>query len=356
MKAAIVRQAGGKVEVVDIDVGEPGPGEVHVRIGATGVCHSDLSFQNGTLPGLLPAILGHEGAGVITKAGAGVKTVKPGDHVILNWVPSCGDCFFCLRDQHQLCAQPQGAAEPRLFFDGQPIAGIAGMGTFAEEMVVSERAVVHIPDDVPMDIAALIGCGVMTGAGAALNTAKVEPGSTVVVIGCGGVGINAIQGAKVCGAATIVAVDKFPSKLELARRFGATHGVSPEGLGELSQQLTGGYGFDYAFEVIGLSATIRQAWDATRRGGTTVVVGAGRLDDMVSISAFELFFSEKTLVGSVYGSANVRRDFPRLIALWRGGQLDLEGLVSKHIELGQVQEAFDAMQRGEGIRQVVTFN
>lgn len=355
MKAAIVRQVGAPVEIVDVDVSDPGPGEVRVQMHATGVCHSDLSFQNGTLPGVLPAILGHEGAGVVTKAGAGVTSVKPGDHVILNWVPSCGSCYFCVRGEYQLCMQPRGAAEPRLFLDGQPIPGVAGMGTFAEEMVVSENAVVAIPDDVPMDIAALIGCGVMTGAGAALNTARVLPGSTVVVIGCGGVGVNVIQGARVCGAATIVAVDRFPQKLEMAKRFGATHGVAPEGLGELSHQLTGGIGFDYAFEVIGLSSTIRQAWDATRRGGTTVVVGAGRFDDVVGISAFELFFSEKTLVGSVYGSANVRRDFPRLIALWKSGQLDLQGLVSKHIALGAVQDAFQAMERGEVIRQVVTF-
>ncbi|HWO93916.1 MAG TPA: Zn-dependent alcohol dehydrogenase [Dehalococcoidia bacterium] len=355
MKAAIVRQVGAKVEVVDVDVRDPGPGEVRLRIAATGVCHSDLSFQNGTLPGMLPAILGHEGAGVVTHTGPGVTSVKPGDHVILNWVPSCGACYFCNRGQFQLCGSPRGASEPKLFLDGVPIPGVAGMGTFAEEMVVSENAVVPIPDDVPMDVAALIGCGVMTGAGAALNTAQVEPGSSVVVIGCGGVGINTIQGAKVCGAATILAVDRYENKREMAKRFGATHAAAPEELPQAMQDLTAGRGFDYGFEVIGLAATIRQAWDATRRGGKTIVVGAGRFDDMLQLSAFELFFMEKQLVGSVYGSANVRRDFPRLIALWRSGKLDLEGLVTRHVQLGQVQEAFEAMERGEVIRQVVTF-
>ena len=355
MKAAVVPQVGAKCEVREVRLRETQAGEVRVRIAATGVCHSDLSFQNGTIPSPMPCILGHEGAGIVEEVGPNVTTVKPGDHVIINWLPACGVCYFCVRGESQLCPAGRGEAGPRHFLGEEPVTPVAGMGTFAEEVLVGENAVVPIPADVPLEIGALIGCGVTTGVGAAMNTARVVPGSSVAVIGCGGVGINIIQGARLCGAATIVAVDKVPAKLEAARKFGATYGVTPEDLPARARELTGGVGFDYAFEAIGLPATIRAAWDVTRRGGTTVVVGVGRVDEQVSFSPMELFVSEKKLLGCVYGSANVRRDFPRLIELWRTGRLDLEGLISRRLRLDQVNEAFDAMARGEVIRQVITF-
>jgi S-(hydroxymethyl)glutathione dehydrogenase/alcohol dehydrogenase len=238
---------------------------------------------------------------------------------------------------------------------GSPLFGYAGTGTFAEETVVAQEAAIPIDPEVPFDVASLIGCGVMTGVGAALNTAKVRPGSSVVVFGCGGVGISVIQGARIAGATEIVAVDLLPEKAELAQRFGATHGVTAQQLPGVSQEITDGEGFDYAFEVVGRPETIRQAWDNTRRGGTTVVVGAGRMDALVTFSAFELFYPEKKLLGCWYGSADVRTDFHRLLNFWRHGKLDLEGMITRRIDLSEVNEAFEACKRGEVIRSVIEF-
>ena len=231
---------------------------------------------------------------------------------------------------------------------------MAGTGTFAESLTVPQQAAIKIDDDVPFDIASLIGCGVTTGVGAVLNTAKVTPGSSVVVFGCGGVGISAIQGARIAGAGTIVAVDLVADKLERAKGFGATHAVQPDELEALSTELTGD-GFDFAFEAIGLPATMRASYDAIRRGGTACIVGVGKLDEFVQFSAFELFFSEKNLVGSYYGSADVRTDFHKLLGYWKDGSLDLDGMISRRIELDEINDAFAAMQRGEVIRQVISF-
>jgi S-(hydroxymethyl)glutathione dehydrogenase/alcohol dehydrogenase len=244
-------------------------------------------------------------------------------------------------------------ARPQFRLDGAPVFGLSGVGGFAEETVMSRRGVVKIDDDVPYDVAALIGCGVMTGVGAVLKTAKVKPGSTVVVIGCGGVGLSVIQGARIAGARAIVAVDTMQAKHEVALRFGATHATLPAGLADVAGAATDGDGFDYAFEAVGLPQTIRSAWSAARRGGMVIVVGAGRMDDMVEFSAFELMFDAKTLVGSLYGSANPKLDYPRLLELWRGGQLDLDGLISHRIRLEDVDEALGALGRGDVIRQVV---
>jgi S-(hydroxymethyl)glutathione dehydrogenase/alcohol dehydrogenase len=232
---------------------------------------------------------------------------------------------------------------------------MAGAGTFAEEMIIPHQGVVKIDADIPMEIGSLIGCGVMTGVGAAINTAKVTPGSAVVVFGCGGVGISCIQGAKVAGASVIVAVDLNDQKLEDAKRFGATHSCKPEELDSLKASLTGGDGFDYAFEAIGLPSTMRASYDAIRRGGTACIVGVGKLDEFVSFSAFELFFSEKNLVGSYYGSADVRTDFHKLLGFWKEGKLDLDGMITRRIKLDEINDAFAAMQRGEVIRQVISF-
>ncbi len=358
MRAAILPGLNERLEVRDdVQVVGPGPGEVHVRIVASGVCHSDISAQNGTLPTPIPGVLGHEGAGEVLAVGDGVATVAPGDHVIVSWVPPCSSCRFCLDGQPNLCMTYliDALTAQRFTMGDQPIGAMAGTGTFAEELVVPSVAVIKIPDDVPLDVASLIGCGVMTGVGAALKTARVRPGSSVVVIGCGGVGISVIQGARIAGAAEIVGVDLVPEKLEMAKRFGATHAVVPDQLTALSAELTGGLGFDYAFEVIGRSETIRNAYDATRRGGTIVVVGAGRMEDIVSFNAFELFYSEKKLLGCFYGSADVRTDFDMLLRLWRNGKLDLEGMITKRIDLSEINDAFDSCLSGLVIRQVIEF-
>ncbi|MGZ4240717.1 MAG: Zn-dependent alcohol dehydrogenase, partial [Actinomycetota bacterium] len=330
---------------------------VRIRIRASGVCHSDLSGQNGTLPVPLPAVLGHEGAGEIIGVGDGVTALTAGDHVIVAWVPPCGICETCLKGQPHLCMTEfiPNAVSQRFSRGDQKLFGFAGVGTFAEEMVLPQHCAIKIDNDVPFDIASLIGCGVMTGVGAALNTAKVVPGSHVVVFGCGGVGISVIQGARIAGAAEIVAVDLSPERREFAKQFGATHACAPEELDGLKNELTAGLGFDYAFEVVGLPVTIRGAYDATRRGGMTVVVGAGRMDAMVEFNAYELFFLEKTIQGSYYGSADVRTDFHRLLRLWRQGKLDLEGLITNRIDVSEVNEAFEMMKNGEGIRSVIEF-
>ena len=360
MRGAVLTEVGKPLEIRDdLVLREPGPGEVLVALRASGVCHSDLSLQNGTLTAAPPVVLGHEGAGEILATGPGVTDVAAGDYVILVWIPPCGQCALCLGGQPQLCTVARlaraGQVSPLSGPEG-PIALGLGIGTFGEQTVVPRNAVVPIDADVPFDVAALVGCGVMTGVGAAINTAKVTPGSTVAVIGCGGVGINVIQGARLAGAATIVAVDRMDSKLDMAAKFGATDQVRDDALGDAVARLTdGGAGFDYVFEVVGRSATIRAAWDATRRGGTTVVVGAGSRTDMVSFSAGELFNSEKKLLGSLYGSADVRTDFGRLLRLWKAGRLDLTGLVSRHITVDEVNDAFAAMEAGEVVRSVIEF-
>jgi S-(hydroxymethyl)glutathione dehydrogenase/alcohol dehydrogenase len=360
MRAAIFNEVGKEVIDIydDVEVTDPGPGEVRLKLHAAGVCHSDLSAMNGTLPQPAPAVLGHEGAGEIIEVGPGVDQVAVGDHVIVAWTPPCGKCSACLRGEANLCVDIffniAGAA--KFSRGGQPVFGFAGTGTFAEEMVLPQQGVVKIPNDVPYEIGALIGCGVTTGVGAALNTAKVKPGSSVVVFGAGGVGIAAIQGARIAGAAEIVAVDTVDSKLKTALGFGATHGVKPDDLSAANAEINGSAGgFDYAIECIGLPLTIRAAYDAVRRGGTAVIVGAGSAEKHVEFNCFELFFMEKKLLGSYYGSADVRSEFGRLIRLWKAGRLDLEGMISSRMDLSKAQDAFDAMKKGEIIRQILTF-
>ncbi len=354
-KAAIVRELNAPVEIVDVQVGEVGPGKVKIKTSAAGVCHSDLSVQNGTIPWMFPALLGHEGAGVISEIGEGVTGLKVGDHVIYNWVPFCGACSFCKRGETWLCGNGYGVGLTPATFDGGMAFPMAATGTFCEEAVVHQSSAIKIPDDIPLDVASLVGCGVTTGVGAALNTAKVEKGSTVLVIGCGGVGMNVIQGAKIAGASAIVALDRFENKAEDAKRFGATHAATPETFDGIKAEVTAGEGFDYAFEVIGLSSTIRAAFDATRKGGTTVVVGVGRQEDTLEISPLEFLLKEPKILGCMYGSSHVETDYLRFLQHWQKGELDLEGLISKHIALEDVPTAFEAMERGEVIRSVISF-
>jgi S-(hydroxymethyl)glutathione dehydrogenase/alcohol dehydrogenase len=358
MRAAILRNTGDTdLEVRDdIELRPIGPGEVRVRITHSGVCHSDLSAMNGTIPQPPPAVLGHEGAGIVEAVGEGVTTVVPGDHAIIAWSPPCGKCKYCVDfKQPQLCFNVMMTMGGQFRQGDEVIGAMAGAGTFAEFTQVPEAAVVKIADDIPLEVAALVGCGVMTGAGAAINTAKVTPGSSVIVYGAGGVGISAIQGARIAGAAEILAVDMNPQKLDEAKAFGATHACMPDDVDAMKVAITGGDGFDFALECIGKPVTMRAAYDQTRRGGTTVIVGVGRMDEMVSFSAFELFFNEKTLVGSYYGGTDVRADFHRLLRLYKAGKLDLDRMITRRIKIDEINDAMRAMERGEVVRQVIEF-
>ncbi|MFI6283349.1 Zn-dependent alcohol dehydrogenase [Streptomyces sp. NPDC051018] len=353
MRAAVLHETGqDKLEVLDdVEAVGFGPGKVRIRIRATGLCHSDVSAMSGVLPQPVPFVPGHEGAGEILDVGDGVTRVKPGDRVLLCWLPSCGECPSCRRGQTHLClAGFMNAGTPNFRRPAGDVFGFAGTGTFAEEVVVDAACAVPIPDDVPYDIAALIGCGVTTGLGAAVNTADVAAGSSVAVIGCGGVGISAVQGARLKGAAQVVAVDPVASRRESALRFGATEAVSPEELGDAKQRVTGGEGFDYVFEVVGKSATARTAYEATRRGGTLCIVGAGAMDDFLQFNMFELFFDEKRILPSMYGGGDVLASYERAIALWRAGRIDLEGLITHRVPLARVNDALDQMRTGEALR------
>ncbi|KND36117.1 Zn-dependent alcohol dehydrogenase [Streptomyces anulatus] len=353
MRAAVLHEIGQeKLEVLDdVEAVGFGPGKVKLRIRATGLCHSDVSAMSGVLPQPAPFIPGHEGAGEVVDVGDGVTGLNAGDRVLVCWLPACGDCPSCKRGQTQLClAGFMNAGTPNFKRPGGDVFGFAGTGTFTEEVVVGAGCAVPIPDDVPFEIAALIGCGVTTGLGAAINTAKVEAGSSVAVIGCGGVGISTIQGARVQGAAQIIAVDPVASRREAALRFGATEAVAPDGLADAKQRITGGEGFDYVFEVVGKSATARTAYENTRRGGTLCVVGAGAMDDNFQVNMFELFFDEKRILPSMYGGGDVLRSYERAIALWRAGRIDLESMITHRVRLDGINDALDQMRTGESLR------
>ncbi|MFE4329337.1 Zn-dependent alcohol dehydrogenase [Streptomyces sp. NPDC056831] len=353
MRAAVLHEIGqDKLEVLDdVEAVGFGPGKVRLRIRATGLCHSDVSAMNGVLPQPAPFIPGHEGAGEVVDIGDGVTGLSAGDRVLVCWLPACGACPSCRRGQTQLClAGFMNAGTPNFKRPGGDVFGFAGTGTFTEEVVVDAGCAVPIPDDVPFEIAALIGCGVTTGLGAAINTAQVEAGSSVAVIGCGGVGISTVQGARVQGAAQIVAVDPVASRREAALRFGATEAVSPDELADAKQRITAGEGFDYVFEVVGKSATARTAYENTRRGGTLCIVGAGAMDDNFQVNMFELFFDEKRILPSMYGGGDVLRSYERAIALWRAGRIDLESMITHRVRLDGINDALDQMRTGESLR------
>lgn len=362
MARAAVLHAVGDAELDlrdDVTAVDPGPDQVKVQIKATGVCHSDLSTMTGVLPTATPTVIGHEGAGVVTAVGDRVRGVREGDHVVINWTPDCGLCAECRRGEPYLCmthlAESFSSPGFRLG-DGTPAFGMAGTGTWAEEIVVPGRGVVPVAQDVPFEYAALLGCGIPTGVGAVFNTARIAPGSTVAVVGAGGVGLSVIQGAKIAGAATILAIDPNEAKHPVAKQFGATHTTMPDGLEEAKGLLTGGAGFDYTFEVVGRSAAITTAWNATRRGGDVIVVGAGAIDDEWSQSAFALLFDGKSLKASLYGGCDLKRDIPLFVDLWRAGKLDIDGLISRRIRFEDLNDAVRALRDGDVIRQVVLFD
>jgi S-(hydroxymethyl)glutathione dehydrogenase/alcohol dehydrogenase len=360
VRAAVLRAAGTSLSIETVTLRALGPGDVRVQVAASGVCRSDHSILDGAIPHPLPAVLGHEGAGVVVECGAGVETLVPGDHVILSWVAPCRHCFYCDHDHPELCergmdhafAQPYATAS-----DGTPLLAAFGTATFGEETIVPETACVKIDDEFPLELAALVGCGVVTGVGAVLNSAHVEAGTSVAVVGCGGVGLAAIQGARLAGAARIIGVDRVASKLALARTSGATDTVDASAVDAVEgvRELTEGRGADSTFEVVGASATIRQAFDMTRRAGTVTIVGAGRFDDPVEFGAMQLMVDAKTIRGCVYGATDPARDFPEMLRLHRAGQLDLEALVSRLITLDDVGDAFRAMDDGEVARSVIVY-
>jgi S-(hydroxymethyl)glutathione dehydrogenase/alcohol dehydrogenase len=357
MRAAVLTALNEDLQIEEITEPALGAQEVRVEIGASGVCHSDLSAQNGTLPVMPPTILGHEGTGRIVEVGSEVSGVKVGDRVLASFTPACGHCFFCLNQQTHLCETTFQVymAGRGTRADGSPITAMTGLGTFADVMTAHEYSVTKIETDLPDEQVALLGCGVTTGVGASLNTAKIQPGSTVAVIGCGGVGQAVIQGARIAGAARIIAVDMVELKLKTAEQLGATDLVNPNDGDPVAQvqNLTGGRGVDYALEVIGIDATMQQAYQMARRGGTAVIVGAAHPTAQIPIGAFDIFFQEKTIKGSYFGSAQFRRDFPRFINLVETGRLDLGSMVTRTCSLDEVNDAFRAMQAGEVIRSVI---
>ena len=358
MRAAVAYEANAPVVFEDVELAPAGPREVLVRLMASGVCHSDWHILKGEWGDRqFPLILGHEGAGVVESVGEGVSGVKAGDHVIIAWRTSCGLCEMCQKGWPVLCDRSPGVRErPRLRGSDRTVGLAGGLGTFAEYALVHEVAAVKIDEDIPFEQAALVGCGVATGVGAVINTARVEPGATVAVFGCGGVGLNVVQGAVIAGAGMIVAVDQLDNKLAMARGFGATHTVNAakEDPVERIRELTGGAGVHYAFEAIGLvEAPFVQSILCTRKRGVTVWVGHAPLNTPVTIDARTLI-QEKTVIGSFYGSSRPHIDFPRLLGLYRAGKLKLDELITRRFPLEGANEAFAALGRGEVARSVLS--
>ena len=360
MKAAVLRQVNQPLSIEDVSTAKPGPREVLLRTAAAGVCHSDLHFQNGAYPYLLPTVLGHESAGVVEAVGEDVHYVKPGDHVITCLSAFCGHCEYCLTGRMVLCNEPElsrGADEPpRLAAGDEPIQQFLHLSSFAENMLVHEHAVAKIRDDMPLDVAALIGCGVTTGVGAVIHTAAVEPGATVAVIGCGGVGLSCVNGAAIAGAGRVIAIDTVASKLALARKFGATDTVNAAETDAVAEvrEMTGG-GVHYSFEAIGLKQTTEQAFKMIRAGGAATVIGMIPVGTMVEVHGPE-FLREKKLQGSSMGSNRFRVDMPRFVDFYLAGKLRLDDLISARIKLGDVNDALAALETGEVARNVIVFD
>ena len=351
--AAVVHQQGAPVVVQEIDVAEPAQGEALVRVAATGVCHSDHNIVSGYRRNTsLPTILGHEGAGVIERLGEGVRGFKAGDHVVFAIRPMCGRCKYCATGRWNLCDPiPALESRPHYWLDGEVVNG--GIATYSQYAVVNEMNLVKVDPEVDITRAALVGCAVITGVGAVVNRAKVPPGATVAVWGCGGVGLNVIQGADLVGASRIIAVDVNPSKFQYAEQMGATDTVdaSQTDAVEAIVEMTGG-GVDYAFEVIGQPATLRQALEATCDGGTAVLVGAAPDDGEVSVPMRHLFL-DRALIGCSAGTGSPRYDFQWLLSLYKQGKLKLDELITKERPLAEVNEAFADMDAGAVARTVL---
>lgn len=356
VKAVVVTAPDATPEVREINLPPLGPTDVRVRIAAAGVCHSDLSMINGTLAPQFPLVPGHEASGVVAEVGAAVTGFAVGDRVVLNWAAACRECWFCAQGEPWLCTAVEGvtSVEGGTLGDGTVVNMCLGVGAFAEEVVVPERSVVPLPDGVPLDLAALLGCAVLTGVGAVRNTAQLKPGQSALVIGLGGIGLSAVLGAKIAGADPIIAVDVSPEKEMLALAAGATHFlISEPKLSRQIRALTGGRGVDHAFECVGSPATIRAAWGSVRRGGRCTIVGVGRRDQEVVFNPLELFHFARTLTSSIYGSSDPERDIPVLAEQVRSGELDLATLVTHRVTLEEVPAAFARMTAGQGARSLI---
>jgi S-(hydroxymethyl)glutathione dehydrogenase/alcohol dehydrogenase len=356
MRAVILEEFNEPLVVSEVEPVALTADDVRVETGASGVCHSDLSYVRGLHPLVVPVVLGHEGAGRVLEVGSEASGLRPGDRVITAWASFCGQCFQCVRGRGHLCeAQASLAVRPRVTRGGRELPAMTGLGSMAELMTVNHANLVKVETDLPDEQLALIGCGVTTGVGAALWTAQVRPGTSVAVFGCGGVGQATLQGAAIAGAASIIAVDPVALKRAEAARQGATHLVDPaEGDAvEQIRALTGGRGAEYTFEAVGLLATMRQAFDAACRGGTVTFVGAPRSDLELPLPANALRSDGKRILGSHYGSAQIRRDMPRLVRLAETGRLDIGSMVSRRMPLEEVNAAIDAIEGGEVIRSVL---
>ncbi|WP_156721662.1 zinc-binding dehydrogenase [Streptomyces apocyni] len=358
VRAAILPAVGSPLEIAEIALPETGPGQVRVRLAAAGVCHSDLSLSNGTMRVPTPCVLGHEGAGTVLETGAEVTHVAPGDEVVLNWAPSCGSCHHCRIGEVWLCvnALVGSASVYARTADGTDLHPGLNVAAFAEETVVAANCVLPVPDGVPLTDAALLGCAVLTGYGAVHHAARVRAGESVVVFGVGGVGLATLQAARIAGARTIIAVDVAPEKEQLARGAGATdYLLASDTTAKEIRKLTKGQGADVAVECVGRAVTIRTAWESTRRGGRTTVVGIGGKDQHVTFNALELFHWGRTLSGCVYGNSDPAVDLPVLAEHIRAGRLDLGALVTDRIALDGIPTAFENMTAGKGGRALVVF-
>jgi len=363
-RAAVLYQPHSPFIVEELTLNEPRKGEVRVKIAASGVCHSDYHLVTGATKHPMPVVIGHEGAGIVEAVGEGVTRAQMGDHVVLSWTPDCGHCFYCLHDKPNLCetfTEPIWAGvmldgTTRLYKNGNPVYHWCGLATFADYAVVPEESCVVIRRDVPLQVAALVGCSVATGVGAVMYTSPVRPGESVVVFGCGGIGLSIIQGAAMAGASSIIGVDTNPAKLPLARAFGATDALlaSDHSISEIYER-TSGRGADHVFEAVGVPAVQERALDAVRPGGTLALVGLSAMGTGTNLPGAVITRQEKTIKGSYYGSVNPRRDFPLLIDLYVSGRLDLDRLVTQTYTLDQVNEAYDAMLNGSVARGVVVF-
>jgi len=360
--AAVLYDTKKPVVVEDVELLEPGPGEVLVRWKANGVCHSDLHVITGDYPHPLPVVLGHEAAGVIEKVGPGVVTVTPGDHVCSSYIPSCGKCWYCIDGQPTMCAlrdKPRWFmldGTPRFRKDGRGLHHFLQVSGYATHSVLPEESVIPIRKDAPLEVVCLVSCGVLAGAGPVFNRAKVPLGASVAVWGCGGVGLNTIQAARLVGAAKIIAVDTVKQKLAWAEEFGATHVVDASAEDPVArvQALSGRGGVDFAFEVVGTQKTIEQALNATHRGGTCVVVGVSPAGTRVSVDP-GMLLQQRVLTGSSFGAGHQRTDVPMLIDLYMSGKYKLDELISRRLPLTELNHAFDLMVRGEVKRSVIVY-
>lgn len=360
MKAVVFRSPGLPVEFRDVELAPPKAGEVRVKIAAAGVCHSDLHVQRGEWDAPLPLVMGHEGSGVVVELGEGVSTLSVGDHVVLSWVPPCGECRYCRSGHEARCQKVATVVAPlgvlydgtsRLSIDGEPIHHYLGVSSFAEEVVVPASGAIKVRDDAPLDIIALVGCAVATGVGAVINTAAVEPGSTVAVIGCGGVGLNVIQGAKLAGAERIIAIDVRAEKTALAQQFGATDAIDASS----TDAVTAVYelipdGVDYAFDAIGRTSTTEQAIQMLGLGGAAVIVGLPPTGAKASFEPLVLAEADQRILGSNYGSVRPSIDIPALVDRYMDGQLKLDPLVSGRRPLSEAAEALADLESGEALR------